>query len=312
MSDFSVNCQIVASMIESCQLQMAQSLLRDLHQHSETEYSTNSPEHQQILLLIGRWHSVAGEYAAALPLLTRVAQDKTNTMAQIDLAQLHRLCGRYNEAHAILETVYHTNRLPETLPELAAAQHEMGCILLGLEQIHDALTQFERAAETYQMLHGNQHLHTVRAFRHVATVYRIQNNRDTALSVLNSLLPICENLYPFLHPETAEILAEIAQIHDEQGHFEAAAPLYSRAINVINETLGHKHPNFARLLCRHAIHFMQQKQPEQTLPLLHQAVVIYFEVFEKDHPAVQNLLHFIVLMQLAAGGLFPDTDTPIQ
>ncbi|MDO4433704.1 MAG: tetratricopeptide repeat protein [Alysiella sp.] len=300
----------IAELIQATQLSVAKPLLQTLHHKTETQYGTQSDEHLQTLLLIACWHTAAGEYEAAKPLLQRLAEYPHLTDAKIALAKLYRECGAYPNAQTLLQELL--PKLPENSIQYAQAQNEMGLVLLGLEHPNQALTQFEHAAALFQQLCGEHHLHTVRAFRNVATVYRIQRHHKEALSVLNSLLSISENLYPHSHPETAEILAEIAQLHDECGEHALSTPLYQRAIAILSQTLGEQHPLFARLLCRHAIHFMQQRLPEKALPLLHQAAVIYLNVFDETHPAVQNLLRFIVIMQLMSDGFFPDVDTVIQ
>lgn len=305
--------QKAVNFIHTAKLKQAQSILQDWYRKTESQDDhLHQVSHAQVILLLGYWHIVVGEYTAAEPLLQQAAKDtQYHDIAKIMLSKLYRKCGQYQKAWDLLEQL--SKRLPEDSEKQAATQDEMGCVLLHLEKFDAATEHFERAAKWYEQNHGMQYLESLRSFRHVAIMYHLQGYHQEALSILNSLLAIAENLYSDPHPETAKILSDLAHFYDYQGDTSLAAQLHQRALNITLQVFENKnHPTYARCLCRYAMHFIQHNTLSEALPLLNQAVSIYLRIFDENHPTVKNLLRFIVFMQLTSNNIFPDTDTLIQ
>lgn len=289
--------QQTEQLLDAYRLKEAQQLLQEKFIEIKTQYTPNSEEYAQMLTLIARWHIAASEYDAAKPLLQQsLLINNQQSQTYVALATLNQHLGQYKHAQDYYQqALTHSN----TTTQKAIIQIGLGNNLLLTGQWEQALSQFEQAATVLEQHYGLINTHTIDAYRQTASIYRYQNNLETAISIFTHLLEYSKQLPTTPHIKTAVLLSELAFCYDLTQQFELAQPLHQQANQLCKQIVGKQHYLNISLLARQAEHHLHQHNFQAALTQYRQALSIAIQTYGTEHQEVQKMLHNLSSLELA-------------
>ena len=239
------------ALIRLGKLQEAETLLKKL----KVEEEKNPYYNALIEMNFGALYQNQGRNDLAIETLQKSLNDleQDNRSADLDaadalayLGNVYRSMGKYVQAEEQLQhaLAIREQKLPETHELIAASFNDLGLVYTQLD-IDKAFEYYEKALETYQKLHGNDHPKIAIANTNLGYLYHEEKLYGDAVNNYESALKIWEKIYPQPHPNKALVLMNLGQTYSSMGDQKAALAFYEKARAMYESSQGKKHPDLA-------------------------------------------------------------------
>lgn len=291
------------------------SLGRNLHSQAryaeaENAYRRGLAIHEQIpardrdhlvpyLMGLGTVLADEARYADAERTLQRVrgiltkhcGRTEARALADIQLADLYKELGRFEEAHALLHPALKTleARFPgDADPALAGPLRLLGTTHAKLGDMESALQELERAHAIDRAAVGDMHPRTAADLLAMGSLQMELGNAAEADHLVQRALDTFSAAWGDDHPTTASARRTLAALRLAQHRPSEAVDLGQRVLAVDERIFGPAHPRIARDLllltkARRAI-----DPGADVAPLCERATAILEATYPPDHPEVQK------------------------
>ncbi|PTB65211.1 TPR-like protein [Trichoderma citrinoviride] len=219
-----------------------------------------------------------GLYDRAHVLLTHLAdvcKDGANrTASMLNLACLHKLKGRWNEAEAILAEVTRDRRtkLGETHPRTLSSMANLASIARAQGRYQEAHSLLLRVFVGYSGSLGPDHPQTLASMNNLGSMYRLLGELDEAERYQKQAHESRKMIFGADHPETLASMNGLASTYRLQGRLDEAKALQEQTLEARKRILGPDHPstlasmnNLALILNDQGKHGVASKLQSQVL-----------------------------------------------
>lgn len=229
----------------------AEALFKSVLEQRKASLGEKHPESARSQTLLGYYHYVRGNYAAAEPLfltaidtlITVLGPDHPAVLWASNYEGMLKIrTGQFAEAQSILQKVLEgrlkcygedSAATAESLNNLAATYYKQN----NLEKTADLLRQSLAITEKK----SGESLDTADTANNLGRVFQKLKKYDEAEKLfIRSLNTRCATLPPG-HPDIGTSEFVLAKLYDEEGKFFQAEPLWTQSVNAISERLGALH-----------------------------------------------------------------------
>ncbi|KAK3582860.1 hypothetical protein CHS0354_012470 [Potamilus streckersoni] len=147
-----------------------------------------------------------------------------------------------------------------------------------------------RALQLEELCIGPESPALARTLNELGVLYYLQNNFETAESLLKRSLEMREALLGPDHPDIAQSLNNLAALYNDRKQPEKAEPLYERALHIRLQSHNPDHPSVASIIKHLALLYRRQSKFDKAEPMYKQAVEIREKTFGTHHPSVATAL----------------------
>ena len=174
--------------------------------------------------------------------------------------------------------------------------HNIGTVLLRLNQNEKALHSFERAVRIRRGAIGRDHPDVAVSLVKVGISQLLLNRFDDALGTFREALSVRRHALGHLHPSTARIYNNIGCVHVEFNELKEARRAFESALDVQRNALCYK-PEDTKLLlgasttlCNLAYLYTYRRAYTQASLVLEEALILQERVYDVTHPTVLSIL----------------------
>ncbi|CAF1475063.1 unnamed protein product [Adineta steineri] len=156
------------------------------------------------------------------------------------LGQLLIKMGHSNKAQGVYEALLHqaTNESDKT-----NVYHQLGRIKHIQGQYQEALSYYERAAETHQQSLPSNHPDLGVSYNHIGNVYDNMNDYPKALSYYERALEIQQQSLPSNYPDLGASYNNIGMVYYNMRDYLKALSYYQKDLAILQQSLPSTHPH---------------------------------------------------------------------
>ncbi len=193
--------------------------------------------------------------------------------ALVHLGNVYRSMGKYTQAeeqlnHALL---IRQEKLPANHELIAAIYNDLGLAYINMDT-DKSIEYYEKALETYRMLHGEDDPKIAIANTNLGIVYAKEKLYGDAINYYETALKIWEKVYTKPHANKALVLMNLGQTYSAMGDKKSALEYYENALTMYEAALGKKHPDVAFALTLLGNEKIGQKKFDEGLAYYQQAL----------------------------------------
>jgi serine/threonine protein kinase/tetratricopeptide (TPR) repeat protein len=166
----------------------------------------------------------------------------------------------------------------------AGIRETLGNTYQGLGDDEESLWQFQRAAEIYRQVHGDDHRRTRVATFHAAAALQQLGRYAEAESLLASLLQVERRLLGAEHDDTLHTMIQLAWCREMELQFEPAEPLYAEALAILRRTRGESHPLTLYAKSAIAVLYNKTDRLDAAEPLFREVLTTRRTTLGNEHP----------------------------
>jgi CHAT domain-containing protein/Tfp pilus assembly protein PilF len=217
-----------------------------------------------------------------------------------NLAELHRLEGRYSEAETLLRRALALGEqaLGPEHPAVATRLLILAALYGNQGRYAESEQLYRRALAIREKALGAEHSDVAQSLNNLAAFFFGQGRYADAEPLYRRALAIYEKTLGPDHSSFGNSLQNLASVYLEQGRYAQAEPLFVRAVANAEKALGPEHPNLAQRLNSLASLYRLRGRHAQAEPLYRRALAIREKVLGPDHPDVANTLNTLGILNL--------------
>jgi len=209
-----------------------------------------------------------------------------------NLAELHRIQGRYSEAEPLyLQTLNIRKRLfglehpdvAQSLNNLAALYHAQGNYPAAEELFLSAL-------ELWKVCYGEEDFEIATTLNNLGEIYREQGQYLKAEQVHLEALAMRRCLFDEQHPDIAQSLTNLAALYTSLGRYADAEEMHLEALTMKIQLFGEEHPDIASSLNNLGkLYDAQGRYSEAEIKFL-KSLEICQNILGDEHPYIASIL----------------------
>lgn len=157
--------------------------------------------------------------------------------------------GKYKQAEEQLQRclALRQQQLQPSDERIAATYNDLGLACVKLDPDR-GIDYYEKALESYERIHGNEHLKIAIANINIGYANRELKLYGDAVINFETALTILEKNYPQPHPSKAVTYFNLGQTYLKMGDNKAAMDFYKKALEMYKLSYGTHHPDITQVL----------------------------------------------------------------
>lgn len=306
------------------QFDAALSALADLCQSIESAFGSYHPQAIYCLQSTASILTVTGELAQAEAtygqVIDRMGAVKTDVdtyvlNALLELAEIYRVLGRYQESKDLLSGVIHTALLVGDIERSYTAKSYLGRVLNNEGDYEQAqlLTEevLDYGVQAWQAVPQNVY----NTLLELGSIYQAQGKLADAEATYAEALEGLVELLGDAHPSSLVALNNLGYIYEKSGLYDQAEPMLKEALSKMESILGEDHVNVLNVRNNLALLYESQGNFREAEPLYIKSRDMMIALYGEDHTntnAVKNNLAYLYMLMEnyeASAAIFEDVKT---
>lgn len=166
----------------------------------------------------------------------------------------------------------------------AHALINLGDIFSGLGNYEKSKSCFERALNTYELIHNECHPTVVATLNQLGNTLRDLGEYQQAKKCLERVLSLDEQVYPEDHPVFATTLNNLGNTYRDLEQNTEAKRCFERALSILEITYNENHPLIASALCNLSLTLRDLGKHKEAKSCLERALTIQEMFLDENHP----------------------------
>ncbi|MBV8167507.1 MAG: tetratricopeptide repeat protein, partial [Alphaproteobacteria bacterium] len=226
-------------------------------------------------------------------------------MALTNLADLHRLQGRFDQAEALYKRSLAINErvLAPNDPDVVFNLNNLGEMASRRGRFAESDALYQRSQAILESALGSDDPKVAILLQNRAALYGEQGRYRDAEALAQRALAINEAKLGADHPDLANVIDNLAVVYQHTGRYAEAEQLSKRALAIRETALGLEHPSVAVSLNNLAELYRAQARYTEAEPLLRRSLAIREAVAGANHPDTANALNNLADFYVQRGRL---------
>lgn len=219
--------------------------------------------------------------------------------ALLEIAEIYRVLGRYQESKDLLSGVIHTALLVGDVARSYTAKSYLGRVLNNQGQYDkaQALTEevLDYGVKAWQAIPQNVY----NTLLELGSIYQAQGKLADAEATYEEALQGLVTLLGDAHPSTLVARNNLAQIYEQSGLYDQAEPMLKETLSKMENILGEDHPNVLNVRNNLALLYESQGNFREAEPLYIKSRDMMIELYGEEHTntnAVKNNLAYLYML----------------